>query len=218
VGDDGPAAVPTRRAARRQETLRRILDAAWTLSDRQGLTGWTLRDLGAEVGMRAPSLYEYCSSKNDLFDLMFCDGYRRLVERIEQVERPADPAQLVRHAARLYVQFAAERPVRFQLLFQFTAPGFVPGPESMALARRALDELTQALATAGVTTAAEIDLWTAVLTGLASQQVSNDPGGNRWLRLVDVAVDRLLVLAPAESSSASPALPGRTASARRTRG
>ena len=31
-----------------------------------------------------------------------------------------------------------------------------------------------------------------VLTGLATQQSSNDPGGDRWSRLVDTAVDRLL--------------------------
>jgi AcrR family transcriptional regulator len=41
------------RARRRQETVRRILGAAWRLSRRDGLTGSTLRDLGALVGMRA---------------------------------------------------------------------------------------------------------------------------------------------------------------------
>ena len=185
-----PAQSP--RAVRREETVRRILDAAWTLSRARGLTGWTLRDLGAEVGMRAPSLYVYAESKNALFDLMFADGYRRLAERIEATPRPDDPRALLRTAARLYVRFAAEDPVRFQLLFQFTAPGFEPSPESMALAGQALGDLVDVLAVAGVEDPAEVDLWTAVLTGLASQQVANDPGGDRWLRLVDAAVDRLL--------------------------
>ncbi len=182
------------RALRRQETVRRILDAAWSLSRTRGLTGWTLRDLGAEVGMRAPSLYVYAESKNALFDLMFADGYRRLAERIEATERPSDPRALLETAARLYVRFAAEEPVRFQLLFQFTAPGFEPSPESMALAGTALGDLVEVLAAAGVNDPAEVDLWTAVLTGLASQQVANDPGGDRWLRLVDTAVARLLAI------------------------
>jgi AcrR family transcriptional regulator len=186
------AAAPSRRAQRRQETIARILQAAWRLSGERGLGGWTLRDLGAEVGMRAPSLYEYATSKNALFDLMFADGYRQLAERIEQADRPGDPGGTVRFAARLFVTFAAEQPARFQLLFQFTAPGFEPSAASMMLARRALDELAAVLRAAGVTDPAELDLWTAVLTGLASQQVSNDHGGDRWLRLVDVAVDRLL--------------------------
>jgi AcrR family transcriptional regulator len=173
--------------------VRRIVDAAWRLSRARGLTGWTLRDLGAEVGMRAPSLYGYADSKNALFDLMFADGYRQLIERIAEQERPEDPQELVREAARLFVSFAGEEPARFQLLFQFTAPGFEPSEESMALARQVLDELAGALAAAGVDEPEEVDLWTATLTGLASQQVSNDPGGDRWRRLVDVAVDRLLV-------------------------
>lgn len=185
-------AVAAKRAARREETVRRILDAAWRLSGERGLTGWTLRDLGAEVGMRAPSLYEYAASKNALFDLMFADGYRQLAEHSAAVRRPEDPRELLRVAARFFITFAAEQPARFQLLFQFTAPGFAPSPASMALARRTLDEFAAILATAGIVDAPELDLWTAVLTGLASQQVSNDPGGDRWLRLADTAVDRLL--------------------------
>ena len=183
---------PSKRALRREETVRRILDAAWELSRERGLTGWTLRDLGAEVGMRAPSLYGYAASKNALFDLMFADGYRVFLDRIDAEERPDDPDELVRRAAHLFVTFAAEEPARFQLLFQHTAPGFAPSAESMALAGRALDELAEVLAGAGVKDPSDLDLWTAVLTGLASQQVSNDPGGERWLRLVDVAVDRML--------------------------
>ena len=48
------------------------------------------------------------------------------------------------------------------------------------------------MARAGLETQRDVDLWTAVLSGLASQQISNDPGGRRWLDLVDTAVDRLL--------------------------
>ena len=41
------------------------------------------------------------------------------------------------------------------------------------------------LATAGIDDGRQVDIWTAVLTGLTSQQMANDPGGDRWLRLVD---------------------------------
>ena len=36
------------------------------------------------------------------------------------------------------------------------------------------------------------DLWTAVLAGLLAQQLSNDPGGDRWSVLLDRAVDMLI--------------------------
>ena len=45
------------------------------------------------------------------------------------------------------------------------------------------------LVAAGATRRKDLDLWTALLTGLASQQISNDPGGTRWTRLIDDAVD-----------------------------
>jgi AcrR family transcriptional regulator len=188
--------VSTKRAQRREQTVRRILDSAWALSRERGLTGWTLRDLGAAVGMRAPSLYVYADSKGALFDLMFADGYRSFLARIGSVERPDDPVEMVRVAARTFVTFAAEDPPRFQLLFQYTAPGFHPSAESLALAQAALEALVDVLADAGVSAGRDVDLWTAVLTGLASQQVSNDPGGDRWSRLVDEAVDRFLLAGP----------------------
>jgi hypothetical protein len=48
------------------------------------------------------------------------------------------------------------------------------------------------LADLGITDPAAMDLWTAMLTGLTDQQISNDPGGQRWERLIDRAVDMIL--------------------------
>jgi hypothetical protein len=31
-------------------------------------------------------------------------------------------------------------------------------------------------------------MWTALLNGLVDQQISNDPGGDRWIRLIDDVV------------------------------
>ena len=184
---------PSGRAARRAETMRRILDATWALSRERGLTGWTLRDLGAAVGMRAPSLYEYVDSKHALYDALFADGNRALLDRIDATPRTGRPIDVVRRGARMFLAFCAEDPARTQLLFLRTVPGFAPSPASYALAERVLAELATVLAEAGVTDPRDLDLWTAVLIGLATQQASNDPGGDRWTRLLDDAVDRLLV-------------------------
>ena len=46
-----------RRAERREATRREILDAAWEIARRDGLSAVTLREVGERVGMRAPSLY-----------------------------------------------------------------------------------------------------------------------------------------------------------------
>ena len=154
--------------------------------------GWSLRDLAAEVGMRAPSLYEYFASKNAVYDVLFAQGYEELLRRAAATSRGGGPRAVARRAAHVFFDFVVEDPARHQLLFLRTLPGFEPSPESYALATQALDELEQVLVAAGAGSVKDVDLWTAVLTGLATQQVSNDPGGTRWARLVDTAVDRLL--------------------------
>ena len=76
-----------------------------------------------------------------------------------------------------------------QLLFLRTVPGFEPSEAAYGLARETLARMSDVLAAAGATDPEHLDLWTALVTGLATQQVSNDPGGNRWRRLVEPAVD-----------------------------
>jgi hypothetical protein len=50
----------------------------------------------------------------------------------------------------------------------------------------------EVLRAADVDGAEAVDLWTAMFTGIAIQQISNDPGGDRWTRLVDDAVDMVI--------------------------
>jgi hypothetical protein len=83
------------------------------------------------------------------------------------------------------------------LLFQRTIPGFEPSADSFAPAVRALDTLRDRLARNGITDPRLIDMWTAWTTGLVDQQISNDPGGDRWSRLIDDFVDMFLAHARA---------------------
>jgi AcrR family transcriptional regulator len=176
-----------RRAERREATRAEILDAAWELARTQGLAGLTLRDVARKIGMRPPSLYWYFDSKNAIYDAMFADGNRQLLARLAGQDWPADPRALLRLAARVFVEFSAEDVERYQLLFQRTIPDFEPSPGSYALAVQAHEQMRARFAAAGLADPAQFDLWTALAGGLAAQQTSNDPGGDRWLRLIDEA-------------------------------
>jgi hypothetical protein len=70
-----------------------------------------------------------------------------------------------------------------------------------------LSALADELARAGLPAQEDLDLWTAVLTGLATQQTSNDPGGERWSRLVDTAVDRMLASTSGRGAGATSSSP-----------
>lgn len=177
-----------RRAERREATRAEILHAAWELAGEQGLAGLTLRDVAAKIGMRPPSLYWYFDSKNAVYDAMFAEGNRTLLARLQSVDWPSDPRAALRLVARIFVEFSAQDPPRAQLLFQRTIPNFEPSPESYALAVEVF-ELGRSLLVGALGQSAHFDLWTALVEGLGSQQIANDPGGDRWLRLVDEAVD-----------------------------
>jgi AcrR family transcriptional regulator len=184
-------AEPTRdrRAERREATSAEILGAAWELARAQGLAGVSLRDVARKIGMRPPSLYWYFDSKQAIYDAMFAEGNRQLLARLAEQDWPADAAGILRLCVRVLVEFAAEDVARYQLLFQRTVPDFEPSPESYALAVQVLDEMRARFSAAGLTDPAQFDLWTALVAGLAAQQTSNDPGGDRWLRLIDEAAD-----------------------------
>jgi AcrR family transcriptional regulator len=178
-----------RRAERRESTRAEILEAAWALARTQGLAGLTLRDVARRIGTRPPSLYWYFDSKHAIYDAMFADANRHLLQRLDEQEWPEDPRELLRLTARVFVEFSAEDVARYQLMFQRTIPDFEPSPESYALAMEVIDQMRARFAAAGITNPAAFDLGTALVAGLAAQQTANEPGGDRWLRLIDDAVD-----------------------------
>jgi AcrR family transcriptional regulator len=190
------SATPTkdRRAERAEATRREILDAAWALVREQGLASLTMRDLGARVGMRAQSLYGYFPSKHAIYDAMFGEANRELVTRWRSAvaSGPQDPVAALRRRTAAFLQFCVEEPVRHQLLFQRTIPGFEPTPESYAPAVEGLEDLHTRLRACGVYDPRAWDVWTAMLAGLAAQQNANEPGGDRWLRLADETTDMFL--------------------------
>jgi AcrR family transcriptional regulator len=183
----GAEALERRRARTRAE----ILDAAWALCREQGLAALSVRDLAARVGLRAPSLYSYFASKDEIYDALFAQGQHQLTEHMDGLLDGPPGRERFRRGAHAFFEFCTADPARYQLLFQRVVPGFVPSPESYALAVANLERLGAELAAAGITDPRHLDLWTALLTGLTDQQLSNDPGGDRWGRLVDEAVDLL---------------------------
>ncbi|MHB1164736.1 MAG: TetR/AcrR family transcriptional regulator [Candidatus Nanopelagicales bacterium] len=214
-GKTNAVSVIDRRTSRRAASRAEIIDAAWQLVREQGLAGLSMRDLGERVGMRAQSVYSYFDSKDDIYDAMFRQGYEELLAWMADDEGTAtdsgDPAGRVRLMAHRFFAFCTSDPVRYQLLFQRTIPGFQPSAASYAVALAALEQMHAGFARAGITDPDAADLATAVLTGLTSQQLSNDPGGTRWERLVDRAVTMLL-------REIAPHLPAKpTTRARRTR-
>jgi AcrR family transcriptional regulator len=183
---------PDRRALRHAATKDEILDAAWALARTHGLGALSMRDLAAAVGMRAPSLYQYFESKMAIYDAMFGQGMREALASVTAAIAASNGRDALRESGRSIVAFATSDPLRAQLLFQRTIPGFVPSAESYAPAVELRARVQQLLVAGGVTDPDAMDLFTALMSGLTNQQLANDPGGTRWTRLVDRTVDMFL--------------------------
>jgi NAD(P)-dependent dehydrogenase (short-subunit alcohol dehydrogenase family) len=78
------------------------------------------------------------------------------------------------------------------LLFRRVIPGFEPSAESYAVAQEALARIVGAVNAAGVTDRGDIDCLVAMTAGLIEAQLSNEPGGDRWLRHLNRMIDVLV--------------------------
>jgi len=183
--------IRNRQAERRETTRSEILAAAWEVARAKGLADLTLRDVGARIGMRAPSLYSYYESKNAIYDAMFGQAWTDYLAVMDAVEPalPRSPRAGLKKVAHTFFDYAVADLARHQLMNQRTIPGFVPSSESYAPAVQALDRTRGQLSRLGVNSPDKFDLFTALIGGLIDAQQANDPGGDRWARLLDQAVD-----------------------------
>jgi AcrR family transcriptional regulator len=200
-----------RTARRRAATRQEILAAAWETARADGWEGLTLRRVAERVGMRAPSLYSHFGSKAAIVDAMFGAAWQELDELMERLEGelPDDPRAALLVVARTNFEFFTSDPVRHALMNLTPIPGFTPSEEAYAPAVRNLDRLRRLLDRLGIGGAEAVDLWTALISGLSNQQIVNDPGGNRWARLVPRVVEMYADQLGLSRSSESRPVPSR---------
>ena len=183
------------RQRRHQQTKREILDAAWVVAEEHGIAGLSFREVSRRVGMQAPSLYTYFQSKNALFDAMFAEGYRQLGEVADVwMDRVhgLDPQEALGVVTQEWIRFCQTSIARYQLMFTRAIPGWQPSPEAYSTSTQVYVKMTEELTRIGIAKPQDLDLYTAVVSGLAAQQLANDPTGDRWVKLAPVAARMVL--------------------------
>jgi AcrR family transcriptional regulator len=161
-----------------------ILAAATQLLEQAGTEeAVTLRAVARQVGISAPSIYAHFADRDAIVDAIvdaaFDDFNTAIYAAIGGV---ADPLARLRAGCAAYLQFAADRPNRYQLLFdRQEVPGEVAAPVS-PVRTESFEWLVASVAdcvAAGLSASTDPQLdstaiWTA-LHGLATLQ-SNLPG------------------------------------------
>lgn len=195
------ASVGDRLERRRARVVREILDAAWTLIERDGVAAVSMREVARVLGMRPQSLYEYFPSKNALLDALFREGFTLATERLLALPRHRTAEQFLMASMRDFLQFCVDSPGRFHLMLQRTVPNFEPTAESLTASAQSLQIMLDRAAAAGVRSAADIDVLRALISGLAAEQIANEPGGRRFIGRADHALALLLAQAKPKEQS-----------------
>jgi AcrR family transcriptional regulator len=181
-----------RRQQRHDAKRAKIVAEAWELARRDGLAAISLRDLAERVDLRQPSLYAYFDSKLALYDAMFVDAFQQMLDAAADLPPNDDPREAIIDFVEFCVRFATEDPLRHQLMFQRTIPGFKPSPESRRVVLAFHEVGRERLHAVGIYDLPTADLFTSIVAGLTNQQVFNDPRGDRWLRQSRRAMEMFL--------------------------
>jgi AcrR family transcriptional regulator len=179
--------ISKRRAATRLE----IVLAAWEVAREEGVAQLTLRQVATRVGMQPPSLYSHFDSKHAIYDAMFGQGWSAYLTACQEAlpGLPSEPRARLRAIAHQFFDYSVADPAWFQLLNQRVVPGFQPSEEAYAPSLAVMELMRTELTEIGVTDEEALDLWVSMVGGLVDSQLANDPGGTRYERLLDRAVE-----------------------------
>ena len=114
-----------------------------------------------------------------------------MTEWTAQVEG-LEPADALGTVIGLWIRFCQESIARYQIMFTRAIPGWSPSPEAYATSSQEYERMAAELEPLGISGPEDLDLYTAVASGLAAQQIANDPSGDRWVRLAPTAARMLL--------------------------
>jgi AcrR family transcriptional regulator len=210
---DGTAPTPSttperldRRALRRQETMREILDLSIEIMNEEGVNGLSLSEVARRLGVQPPSIYKYFPSLMAIYDALFMRGQIEHLDVLRDAMERAEPGLAALHAGlEASGRWAVEHPAEAQLLWWRPVPSFEPSPEAFEPSREMVQLQRSALSEAVAREelgpgALEEDAVYAVsilIAGIIGQAIANDPhapwGEDRFSRWFD----RLFSLLPA---------------------
>lgn len=196
-----------RRAERRDQARRAILDATEELLLEEGYEGFSIRRLVARCGYTAPTIYHHFGDKEGLLDQLVEERFGKLARQLRRVPRSDDPLDTIRATFKAFVRFGLRNPTHYRLLSVPRAEDHTP-PRSAEESREALEEAWKQLWEQGRLHVADWRsagqaLW-ALAHGIIVGRIQRP--NHEWSKtLIDDAVDALLrglVTSPSEGGSA----------------
>jgi AcrR family transcriptional regulator len=175
---------PDRRARRRQETIREILDIARDVMTEEGVNGLSLAEVARRLGVKPPSLYKYFSSLMAIYDALFLQGQRENLEVMRNGMQGVEPGLNALIAGlEASGQWGLDNRALAELLFWRPVPSFTPSPEAFAVSMEMVELQRGALADAvakgelgpGANDDSAIYLVSTLIAGALGQAIANEP-------------------------------------------
>lgn len=157
-----------------------VREAALTLFAERGYHGTTVRDIGAALGIRAPSLYNHMRSKQDLLREIMVETTTAVWEEFQTaVARAGDPEQRLRRAMHAYVMRHTTHPREALIVNRELSSLEEPGRSEVLELRRKHERAVRGIITDGVA-AGRFDLDTPALGSFAILEMAVSVA--RWFR------------------------------------
>ena len=172
----------TRRQRNHEATIQASLSAARAIMREEGVAALSMHELARRMDMRAPSLYNYFSSKMEIYDSLFRLGFslydQHLTVNLIASTNWRDDLRIIIES---YMSFALQNPELYQLCFERPVPGFVPSQESLDLSFSILhrsyqraEQMKNELHT-GLSGQEIVNLVIAISHGLTAMHIANEP-------------------------------------------
>lgn len=110
-----------------------LIDAAYRIVTQEGVDRLTVRRLAAEAGVSTMMVYTRFGSVGAVAGAVCERGFGVFAEVMESVERTDDPLADLHLQALLYLDFAAQHPRLYTLMFQYTSPEWAAGDRKALL-------------------------------------------------------------------------------------
>ncbi len=107
-----------RRQRRRDELRDEILAAAGDLFVTQGYEAFSIRTLAKKIDCSPATIYLHFTDKYELFEYLVEDSFEQLSVALKKLDLDrGDPLQLLKQAARIYVDFGLGNPTAYEFAF-----------------------------------------------------------------------------------------------------
>jgi len=186
----------------REGTIQSILGVARTIMRDEGVAALSMQELARRMDMRARSLYNYFSSKAEIYDTLFRLGFTMFDAHIKELTKTSTG---LHDELRIYIEgymsFALENPDLYQLCFERPVPGFIPSEESLALSFGILNQTYQRAGqfkkqlNTTLTGKQIVEMVIAIAHGLTAMHLANEPhlpiGQGRFGSLIPIVLSIL---------------------------